>query len=74
MNGDILGILTARYLGAKTVVTPLSTTSALEESGWFENIRRTRIGSPYVVAEMACADVHPVVGFEANGGFYSAMM
>lgn len=69
VNGDILGILTARYLGAKTVVTPLSTTSALEESGWFENIRRTRIGSPYVVAEMACADVHPVVGFEANGGF-----
>lgn len=69
VNGDILGILTARYLGAKTVVTPLSTTSALEESGWFEYIQRTRIGSPYVVAEMACADVHPVVGFEANGGF-----
>ncbi|WP_435656770.1 phosphomannomutase [Brucella pituitosa] len=69
VNGDILGILTARYLGAKTVVTPLSTTSALEESGWFDNIRRTRIGSPYVVAEMAGAQVHPVVGFEANGGF-----
>lgn len=69
VNGDLLGILTARYLGAKTVVTPLSTTSALEESSWFENIRRTRIGSPYVVAEMAQAMVHPVVGFEANGGF-----
>lgn len=69
VNGDILGILTARYLGAKTVVTPLSTTSALEESGWFENIYRTRIGSPYVVAEMANATAHPVVGFEANGGF-----
>lgn len=69
VNGDILGILTARYLGAKTVVTPLSTTSALEESSWFENIHRTRIGSPYVVAEMAHATAHPVVGFEANGGF-----
>jgi len=69
VNGDILGILAARYLGAKTVVTPLSTTSALEESGWFENIHRTRIGSPYVVAEMAHATAHPVVGFEANGGF-----
>lgn len=69
VNGDILGILTARNLGAKTVVTPLSTTSALEESGWFENIHRTRIGSPYVVAEMARAVAHPVVGFEANGGF-----
>lgn len=69
VNGDILGILTAQYLGAKTVVTPLSTTSALEESGWFENIHRTRIGSPYVVAEMAHATARPVVGFEANGGF-----
>ncbi|MPR63804.1 phosphomannomutase [Ochrobactrum intermedium] len=69
INGDVLGILTARYLGAKTVVTPLSTTSALEESGWFENIHRTRIGSPYVVAEMTQAVAHPVVGFEANGGF-----
>lgn len=69
VNGDILGILTARFLGAKTVVTPLSTTSALEETGWFENIHRTRIGSPYVVAEMARAMAHPVVGFEANGGF-----
>ncbi|AEW13571.1 hypothetical protein C064_00735 [Brucella suis 63/252] len=69
VNGDTLGILTARYLRAKTVVTPLSTTSALEESGWFENIHRTRIGSPYVVVEMARAVAHPVVGFEANGGF-----
>lgn len=69
INGDVLGIVTARYLGAKTVVTPLSTTSALEESGWFENIRRTRIGSPYVVAEMSQGLMHPVVGFEANGGF-----
>lgn len=69
VNGDILGILTARFLGAKTVVTPLSTTSALEESGWFKNIHRTRIGSPYVIEEMMRAKVHPVVGFEANGGF-----
>lgn len=69
VNGDLLGILAARYLDAKTVVTPLSTTSALEESGWFSSIRRTRIGSPYVVAEMARAELHPVVGFEANGGF-----
>lgn len=69
VNGDMLGIMTALYLDAKTVVTPLSTTSALEESDWFSNIHRTRIGSPYVVAEMARAELHPVVGFEANGGF-----
>jgi phosphomannomutase len=69
INGDVLGVLTAKAIGAKTVVTPLSSTSAIEQSGWFETIVRTRIGSPYVVAGMADATLHPVVGFEANGGF-----
>jgi phosphomannomutase len=69
INGDVLGVLTARVLGARTVVTPLSSTSAVEQSGWFETVVRTRIGSPYVVAGMAEAIAHPVVGFEANGGF-----
>ncbi|RYG97711.1 MAG: phosphomannomutase, partial [Alphaproteobacteria bacterium] len=50
-------------------VTPLSSTSAVEESGWFDTVARTRIGSPYVVAGMAAASTHPVAGFEANGGF-----
>jgi phosphomannomutase len=69
INGDVLGALTARLIGAHTVVTPLSSTSAIEQSGWFRTVSRTRIGSPYVVAEMAAATDHPVVGFEANGGF-----
>ena len=69
VNGDVLGILTARRLGAKTVVTPISSTSAIEMTGWFETVVRTRIGSPYVVAGMAAAKATPVVGFEANGGF-----
>jgi phosphomannomutase len=69
INGDVLGMLTAQMLGAKAVVTPLSSTSAIEESGWFEVVERTRIGSPFVVAAMATAEAHPVVGFEANGGF-----
>lgn len=69
INGDVLGVLTARLIGARTVVTPLSSTSAVEESGWFERVERTRIGSPFVVAGMAGAAPHPVVGFEANGGF-----
>jgi phosphomannomutase len=51
------------------VVTPLSSTSAVEQSGWFATVERTRIGSPYVVAAMAKAGAHPVAGFEANGGF-----
>ncbi len=69
VNGDVLGILTARRLGAKTVVTPISSTSAIEMTGWFDAVVRTRIGSPYVVAGMAAAKAAPVVGFEANGGF-----
>lgn len=69
INGDVLGVLTAKLIGARTVVTPLSSTSAVEESGWFETVKRTRIGSPFVVQGMAAAAAHPVVGFEANGGF-----
>jgi phosphomannomutase len=71
INGDILGALTARHLGVSTVVTPLSSTSAIELGGWFDNVVRTRIGSPYVVAAMAAADPAEgaIAGFEANGGF-----
>ena len=69
INGDVLGVLTAKAIGAKTVVTPISSTSAVEQSGWFGAVERTRIGSPYVVAAMGAASEHPVVGFEANGGF-----
>lgn len=68
INGDVLGVLAARWLGAKTVVTPLTSSGAIELSGWFERVVRTRIGSPYVVEAMA--DIGgSVVGFEANGGF-----
>jgi phosphomannomutase len=44
----------------------------VEKSGWFGEIRRTRIGSPYVVASMlqaTAAGAKRVVGYEANGGF-----
>lgn len=69
ISGDVLGALTARFLAARAVVTPLTSTGALEESGWFETISRTRIGSPYVVEEMTRLGTDRVVGFEANGGF-----
>lgn len=71
INGDILGALSARALGIKTIVTPLSSTSAIEKSGWFNGVIRTKIGSPYVVAEMNSLSKSDkiVAGFEANGGF-----
>lgn len=72
LRGDILGILCARALGAAAVVTPVSSNTALERSGWFPLVRRTRIGSPWVIAAMqdlTAQGIGPVVGYEANGGF-----
>jgi phosphomannomutase len=72
LRGDVAGILVARYLDADTVVTPVSSNTALEGSGWFHQVLRTRIGSPYVIAAMQAAaegGSERVVGYEANGGF-----
>lgn len=68
LRGDIVGMLCAKFLGADTVVTPVSCNTAIEASGWFNQVIRTRIGSPYVIAGMEQADGR-VAGFEANGGF-----
>lgn len=68
VRGDALGLLAARFLEARTVVTPVTSNSAIERTGFFETVVRTRVGSPFVVAEMEKADV--VVGFEANGGTF----
>jgi phosphomannomutase len=75
LRGDVAGILCARYLGASCVATPVSCNSAVEKSGWFERVDRTRIGSPYVIAAMDQAIAEGawnVVGYEANGGFLTA--
>lgn len=68
VRGDALGLLAARFLGAKTVVTPVTSNSAIERTGYFDQVVRTRVGSPFVVAEMEKAET--VVGFEANGGTF----
>ncbi|MEM6423018.1 MAG: phosphomannomutase, partial [Pseudomonadota bacterium] len=65
--GDILGQITARYLGAETIVTPISSNSSVTERG-FEAVHLTRIGSPFVIAGMEAATGR-VAGYEANGGF-----
>src|SRR5262249_21209131 len=60
------------FLAADSVSVPVSCNSALEQCGWFQEVRRTRIGSPYVVASMieaGNAGAKRVVGYEANGGF-----
>lgn len=67
VRGDVIGILTAQFLGARTVVTPVTSNSSIESTGFFGRVVRTRVGSPYVIAGMAGGEA-PVVGFEANGG------
>lgn len=68
VRGDALGLLAARFLRAKVVVTPVTSNSAIERTGYFDNVMRTKVGSPFVVASMEAADA--VVGFEANGGTF----
>jgi phosphomannomutase len=72
LRGDIAGILCAKFLEADSISTPVSCNTAVEKCGWFGDIRRTRIGSPFVVASMmqaTGAGAKRVVGYEANGGF-----
>tara|TARA_R110002126_G_scaffold98508_10_gene229299 strand:+ start:4195 stop:5598 length:1404 start_codon:yes stop_codon:yes gene_type:complete len=69
VRGDVLGLLTAQYLGAQTVVTPVTSNSGIERTGYFKKVIRTRVGSPFVVAAMEQAP-DGVVGFEANGGTF----
>jgi phosphomannomutase len=71
LRGDIVGLLTAQLLNAKVVVAPVSCNTALEASGFFENVLRTKIGSPYVIAGMQTLNPasQSIAGFEANGGF-----
>jgi phosphomannomutase len=75
LRGDVAALLCARHLGVSTVVTPVSSSSVAEASGWFSAVDRTRIGSPWVISRMLqrIATGHErVAGYEANGGFLSA--
>lgn len=71
--GDVLGALTARFVGASTLCTPVSSNGMIDRMPAFRTIRRTRIGSPFVIAAMedvlARDPAAAVVGFEPNGGF-----
>ena len=74
LRGDVVGVLCARALGVQVVVTPVSSNTVAEKCGAFQEVVRTRIGSPYVIEGMASASQrHPlgtvVAGYEANGGF-----
>lgn len=70
LRGDLLGLITANFLNADVVATPVTSNSGIEAAGRFE-VRRTRVGSPFVIAAMeeaVAGGARAVVGFEANGG------
>ncbi|HOY70143.1 MAG TPA: phosphomannomutase [Methylotenera sp.] len=72
MRGDIVGLLCAQYLQAQAVATPVSCNTSVEKCGSFAQVKRTRIGSPYVIVAMEqlqAAGAENIVGYEANGGF-----
>jgi phosphomannomutase len=66
--GDLLGLVTAEFLGVRHAAVPISVNDAVDirmkERG--AAVQKTRIGSPYVIAAMKEA------GWEANGGFLTA--
>ncbi|MBO2564634.1 phosphomannomutase [Shewanella algae] len=74
LRGDILGLLSAQGLGIEALAVPVSCNTAIEKSGAFRDVVRTRIGSPYVIEAFKhlSAKHDSVAGFEANGGFLLA--
>ena len=66
-------MLVSKYLNANAVCAPVSVNSVLETLNDFNVIKRTKIGSPYVIEAMQ--NIHKnnkdfnIVGYEANGGF-----
>lgn len=69
LRGDLVGLATAAFLKAGTVVTAVTSSAAPEMSGLFDRVLRTKVGSPFVLEAMAGEGLAgPVVGYEANGG------
>ncbi|MBA5685266.1 phosphomannomutase [Photobacterium damselae subsp. damselae] len=71
IRGDILGLLCADAMGIEALAVPVSCNTAIESCERFKHITRTKIGSPYVIAEfdLSAKQYESVAGFEANGGF-----
>ncbi|WP_027161665.1 phosphomannomutase [Mesorhizobium sp. WSM1293] len=68
-RGDLIGLATALFLKADTVVTPVTSNSGITKALGFE-VRRSKVGSPFVIEAMEASGgaAGIVLGFEANGG------
>jgi len=75
LRGDVAGVLCARRLGIQALATPVSSNTVVERCNAFQAVRRTRIGSPFVIEGMQRLldeGFESVAGYEANGGFLLA--
>jgi len=72
-GGDLIGMVTAQYLGADAIAVPISCNDAIDRGALKDIVLpKTKIGSPFVIARMEQAlalGKRAVCGFEANGGF-----
>ncbi|MFT6919592.1 MAG: phosphomannomutase [Cognaticolwellia sp.] len=71
LRGDILGLLCSMALNIEALAVPVSCNTSIEISNTFKYVERTKIGSPYVIAEFEklSNQYKSVAGFEANGGY-----
>ncbi|WP_281213304.1 phosphomannomutase [Shewanella insulae] len=71
LRGDILGVLCSQAMKVESLVVPVSCNTMIEALNQFKHVERTKIGSPYVIAEFAklANSYASVAGFEANGGY-----
>ncbi len=79
LRGDIVGLLTCQHLQATHIATPLNSNTSLERALPDTTIKRTKIGSPYVIEALEELNnkgtkefneeiKKVVIGYEANGG------
>lgn len=71
LRGDILGLLCSKALQVDALAIPVSCNTIIAESPEFQAVSKTRIGSPYVLAEFPelAKTYNKIAGFEANGGY-----
>ncbi|MCD9511863.1 phosphomannomutase [Photobacterium phosphoreum] len=71
LRGDVLGLLCADAMKIEALAVPVSCNTAIEGCNLFKYVSRTKIGSPYVIAEFEKLrkTYSSIAGFEANGGF-----
>jgi phosphomannomutase len=71
LRGDILGLLCSNALNIEALAVPVSCNTVIESLNAFKHVERTKIGSPYVIAEFGklANNYASVAGFEANGGY-----